>query len=325
MAATLAIFRALADPTRLRIFHLLRAMELAVGEIAQVVGQSQPRVSRHVRILVEAGLADRRREGSWVFLTSGQDDATRAMLDWFDAVEPAREEQLWIAADLARLEAVQADRGRAAAEYFAEHAEEWDAIRSLHVPEVHVEGVMLAMLEGLPLGRLLDVGTGTGRMAALFGEAATSVVAVDRSADMLRLARAKLPADDSGKFRLMVGDFNGLPMDDGSIDTVIMHQVLHYAQAPDRAVAELARVMAPGGTAMIVDFAPHDREELRTGAAHARLGFSDEQISGWFAANGIDMAAVETLSGGALTVKIWMGHKREANIHALRDKAGSAR
>jgi len=325
MSVPLDIFRALADPTRLRIFRLLRAMELAVGEIAQVVGQSQPRVSRHVRILVEAELVDRRREGSWVFLTPGQGPAARAMLDWFDKVPPSAEELLWMDADLARLAAVRAERARAAALYFAEHAEEWDAIRSLHVPEAEVESAMARLFGTRPLGRLLDVGTGTGRMAELFGSGATSVLAVDRSPDMLRLARAKLPAEESEKFRLMVGDFNDLPLDDGMVDTAILHQVLHYAPAPDRVVAEVARVLAPDGVLMIVDFAPHDLEELRTRAAHARLGFSDDQIMAWFAQNGVELTAVEALSGSALTVKIWMGCQRHARVRSIREATGTFR
>jgi ArsR family transcriptional regulator len=319
MSAPLDIFRALGDPTRLRIFRLLRAMELAVGEIAQVMGQSQPRVSRHVRILVEADLVERRREGSWVFLTTGHAPATRAMLDWFDRVPLSDEEQLWMDADLARLAAVRADRARAAAQYFAEHADEWDAIRSLHVPEADVEGAMARLLDGRQLGRLLDVGTGTGRMAELFGNTANTVVGLDRSPDMLRLARAKLP-EDAGKYRLMIGDFNELALADASFDSAILHQVLHYAQAPERVVSEVARVLAPGGVVVIVDFAPHDLEELRTRAAHARLGFSDEQIAGWFAQGGVDMAAVETLSGGPLTVKIWMGIKRAATVQPIEQK-----
>jgi ArsR family transcriptional regulator len=294
-------------------------MELAVGEIAQVMGQSQPRVSRHIRILVEAGLVDRRKEGSWVFLASGQGDAARAMLDWFDRVSPAREELLWIEADSARLAAVRADRAAAAAQYFAEHAEEWDAIRSLYVPEAQVEGAMVRLLGDRPLGRLLDVGTGTGRMLELFGATATGVVAVDRSPDMLRLARAKLPAEDAGKYRLAIGDFNALPLEDGTADTIILHQVLHYAQAPEVVIAELARLLSGDGMVMIADFAAHDREDLRVTAAHARLGFSDDQMTGWFRQNGLDMMAIETLSGDALTVKIWMGARQENNVRSLRN------
>lgn len=324
MQALLPIFHALADPTRLRIFHLLKAMELSVGEIAQVIGQSQPRVSRHIRILAEAGLIERRREGSWVFLTPARNPGTLATLSWFDAVPAAEEERLWFAADVARLEAVQAERTRAAAFYFAEHAEEWDAIRSLHAPERQVESAMLELLDDRPIGRLLDIGTGTGRMVELFGPSAESVIALDRSAEMLRLARAKLAPEVGAKCQLMIGDFNDLALEAGAADTVVLHQVLHYAQAPQNVVSEVARVLAPGGRVLIVDFAPHDREELRQRAAHARLGFSDDQMSGWMRQSEIDPLAERSLVGGALTVKLWLGERRSASVrplHSLKEQA----
>jgi len=314
MAVILDIFRALGDPTRLRIFHLLRAMELAVGEIAQVVGQSQPRVSRHVRILVEAGLVERRKEGNWVFLRIGGDGASASLLEMFDRIVPSENELLWQRADLARLAAVRNDRSSAAEDYFAQHAEEWDAIRSLHLPETDVEAAMHMLLGGASLGRLLDIGTGTGRMIQLFGPQAERVTAVDRSPDMLRLARAKLPEDGSGKYTVLMGDFMALPLDAHSVDTVILHQVLHYAQAPEAAIAEAARVLDAGGRLMVADFAPHQREELRSRDQHARLGFSDEQISQWFAASGLELDRVETLPGGELTVKLWLGCRRTAQI-----------
>ncbi|WP_336958083.1 metalloregulator ArsR/SmtB family transcription factor [Sphingobium aquiterrae] len=314
MTAILDIFRALGDPTRLRIFHLLRAMELAVGEIAQVVGQSQPRVSRHVRILVEAGLVERRKEGNWVFLRIGGDGARAPLLEMFDRIVPSENELLWQRADLARLAAVRNDRSRAAEDYFAQHAEEWDAIRSLHLPETDVEAAMQGLLGGDTLGRLLDIGTGTGRMIQLFGPQAEQVTAVDRSPDMLRLARAKLPEDGSGKYAVLMGDFMALPLDAHSVDTVILHQVLHYAQAPEGAIAEAARVLDAGGRLLVADFAPHQREELRSRDQHARLGFSDEQISQWFAAAGLGLDRVETLPGGELTVKLWLGCRHTAQI-----------
>jgi ArsR family transcriptional regulator len=305
----LDIFRALGDPTRLRIFCLLRAMELAVGEIAQVVGQSQPRVSRHVRILAEAGLVERRKEGNWVFLRISRDAACDAILGLFDRLEPSESETLWQKADLARLAAVRNDRSRAAEAYFAEHAEEWDAIRSLHVAETDVERAMRAVLEGEGVGRLLDIGTGTGRMIELFGDAASMVTAIDRSPDMLRLARTKLPEDAGTKYALLMGDFMALPVATGSADTVLLHQVLHYAQAPEVVIAEAARVAHPDGRVLIADFAPHQREELRVRDQHARLGFSDEQIEGWFTASGLAIERVETLPGQELTVKLWLGRR----------------
>lgn len=314
MFSALDIFRALGDPTRLRIVHLLRAMELAVGEIAQVVGQSQPRVSRHVRILAEAGLVERRKEGNWVFLRLGKATEVAPFLALFDQLTPSDSEKLWQAADLARLAAVRADRAHAAEAYFAEHAEEWDAIRSLHVAEAEVEATMTALLAREPIGHLLDIGTGTGRMIELFGGAAEQVTALDRSPDMLRMARAKLPQDAGDKYALLLGDFLDLPLEPGSSDTVLLHQVLHYAQAPDAVIAEAARVTAADGRVLIADFAPHEREELRVRDQHARLGFSDEQMDGWFANAGLSLERVESLPGKQLTVKLWLGRRKGARI-----------
>lgn len=307
MPGQLDLFRALADPTRLRIVHLLSEMELAVGEIAVVVGQSQPRVSRHVRILVEAGLVDRRKEGSWVFLSLAGEVA-EALAAFLAALPAADSERLWVEADLARLAAVRAERARAAESYFAVHAEEWDALRSLYVPEAQVEQAMARML-GAPLGHLLDIGTGTGRMATLFAPAATSVTAIDRSAEMLRLARGKLPQAIADKVRFLAGDFNQLPIDSAAADTAILHQVLHYAPAPAQVIAEIARTLNAGGRLLIVDFAPHDREELRLRDAHTRLGFSDQQMAAWYAGAGLRLAQTQTLAGGELTVKLWLGER----------------
>ncbi|MFB0872818.1 MULTISPECIES: ArsR/SmtB family transcription factor [unclassified Sphingobium] len=320
MIAALDMFRALGDPTRLRIVHLLRAMELAVGEIAQVVGQSQPRVSRHVRILAEAGLVERRKEGNWVFLRLPRTPGVAPFLALFDQLAPSEGEKLWQAADLARLAAVRADRARAAEAYFAEHAEQWDAIRSLHVAEAEVEAAMTALLDKRPIGHLLDIGTGTGRMIELFGRAADQVTALDRSPDMLRLARAKLPQDAGDKYALLLGDFLDVPLDAASVDTVLLHQVLHYAQAPEAAIAEAARVLTPEGRLLIADFAAHEREELRARDQHARLGFTDDQIAGWFADAGLALDRVESLPGDQLTVKLWLGRRTGARVLPLHER-----
>jgi ubiquinone/menaquinone biosynthesis C-methylase UbiE len=323
MTSLLDIFRALADPTRLRIVQLLRAMELAVGEIAQVVGQSQPRVSRHVRILVDAGLVERRKEGSWVFLRLRRREDFALLFQSFDALEGNESERLWVKADLARLAAVRNDRARAAAEYFAEHAEEWDAIRSLHIAEADVETAMRALLADASVGRLLDIGTGTGRMVELFGPDADRVVAIDRSPDMLRLARVKLPEDESGKYALLMGDFYALPLPPASVDTVILHQVLHYAHAPEAVIAEAARVLDGDGRLLIADFAAHEHEELRVRDQHARLGFSDVQMEQWFDAAGLRFDRVETLPGGPLTVCLWLGRRRSAQVVPIKESTGN--
>jgi len=306
MDAALDIFRALADSSRLRIVCLLRTMELSVGELAQVLGQSQPRVSRHVKILTDAGLAERRKEGSWVFVALG--DGTRvapvlAALDAWDASDRQA------SADAARLAAVRADRAAAAAGWFESHAREWDAIRSLHIAEEQVEAAMICVLAGEPIGRLIDIGTGTGRMIELFAHTATTALGIDRSSEMLRLARAKLGEQGLGNAELRQADLYALPLGDGGADVAILHHVLHFAQQPGAAIAEAARVLSAGGRLLIADFAPHDREELRTQDAHTRLGFSDAQIEGWFAAAGLMPARTLTLEGGELTVKLWLGRK----------------
>jgi ArsR family transcriptional regulator len=297
----------LADPTRLRIVALLRAMELSVGELAQVLGQSQPRVSRHLKILADAGVLERRKEGSWVFLALAEADRVDPMFALIDAWADDATLALF-ASDAARTETIRAERAEAANRYFASHAEVWDQIRSLHVAESEVERAIDAALGRRALGRLVDVGTGTGRMIELFGPRAAHAIGIDRSSDMLRLARVKLEAAGI-QSSLRQGDMYALPLPDGAADSVIIHQVLHYAHSPAAAIAEAARVLAPGGTLLVVDFAAHEREELRSTDAHIRLGFEDEVMAGWFAGAGLEIDHVQHLEGGVLTVTLWRGTK----------------
>ena len=300
-------FQALADPTRLRIVALLRIMELSVGELAQVLGQSQPRVSRHLKILGDAGVLGRRKEGSWVFVALAAPERTEplfALLDaWADGSTNAMFE-----ADAARTQAIRTERAEAANRYFTAHAEVWDQIRSLHVAESEVERAIERALGRRNLGRLVDIGTGTGRMIELFAQRSSQATGIDRSSEMLRLARVKLEAAGIVS-SLRQGDMYALPLGDDSADSIIIHQVLHYAHSPAAAISEAARVLAPGGTLLVIDFAAHDREELRSSDAHIRLGFEDEAMSGWFAAAGLSVDRIEHLKGGELTVTLWRGSK----------------
>jgi ArsR family transcriptional regulator len=317
MAAPSEIFRSLADPTRLRIMNLLRLMELSVGELAQVLGQSQPRVSRHLKILIEAGLAERRKEGSWVFLSLGAAERVEPLFNLLDRWSHVDGEDPWTVADAARLNAVRADRAAAAERYFALHANQWDELRSLHVADSEVEAAIGRALSARPIGRLVDVGTGTGRMLELFGPVAESALGVDRSPEMLRLARVKIAQAGLGSAELRQADMYSLPIAGGTVDTVIIHQVLHYAQQPAAAVAEAARLLGPGGRLVIVDFAPHEREELRDRDAHARLGFADEAVIGWMSAAGLNARVAEHLQGGELTVTVWEGERPEARLKVV--------
>jgi ArsR family transcriptional regulator len=301
------LLQALADPTRLRILALLRRMELSVGELAILLDQSQPRVSRHVRILADAGVIDRRREGSWVFLTIAGHDRNEPIFALVDGWADTASDQVF-QSDASKLDRIRADRAEAATRYFTSHAEVWDSIRSLHVAESEVEGAIARALVDQPLGRLVDIGTGTGRMIELFGREALQATGIDRSSEMLRLARVKLEAAGISS-SLRQGDMYALPLDDGAADTVIIHQVLHYAHSPAAAIEEAARVLAADGRLLVVDFAAHEREELRSTDAHIRLGFDDETMAGWFKAAGIAVDHVEHLKGGELTVTVWRGLK----------------
>jgi len=302
--------RALADPTRLRIVFLVLRLELSVGELVQILDQSQPRVSRHIRILDESGLLERRKEGSWVFLrpsemlTNGPLSSLLAEADVSQAKAFQR--------DLLRLDEVRNARTNMAAHYFAAHADAWDSLRSLHIADSEVEARLAQVLHSAPLGRVLDVGTGTGRIVELFAAESSRFVAIDNSPEMLRLARAKianLSPEIASKIDIKLGDFNMLPVGDGEFDTVIFHQVLHYAQHPEAVIAEAIRTLAPGGRLVIVDFAAHDLEELRTVHAHARLGFSDDFMKKAFNSHGLQMVHQTALEAGSLVVKIWMGEK----------------
>ena len=309
MPNALDIFRALADPTRIRILLLVRRMELAVGELADVLGQSQPRVSRHIRILGQAGLVRRAKEGAWVFVRLGDAAATTPALAALEAWGDASAD-----VDAARLSAVRAERDAAATAYFAAQADSWDRLRSLHVAESEVEAAIVAALGDRPFGCLLDIGTGTGRMIELLGPSARSAVGIDRSPEMLRLARGRIEAAGLPHAEVRRGDMFALPQPDSSADTVVLHQVLHFADAPADAIAEAARVLAPGGRLLIADFAPHEREELRTRQAHARLGFEEATVNGWLRDAGLEARVAARLpapTGVAepLTVTLWLGER----------------
>ena len=300
-----ALFQALADPTRLRIIALLRVMELSVGELAQLLGQSQPRVSRHVRILTDSGLVGRRKEGSWVYLQLAEPGRTEGLFELSAGID-VEAEQIFMS-DAARLESVRHDRAEAARRYFEAHAATWDSVRSLHVADAEIERAIADLLADQPLGALLDIGTGTGRMLELFAPRSESAIGIDRSSEMLRLARVKLDEAGICGASLRQGDMYALPLADRSADSIILHQVLHYAQQPGAAITQAARVLSPGGQLLVIDFAQHDRAELKEQDAHLRLGFADDAMRGWFSAAGLSLDRIERLGGGALTVILWRG------------------
>jgi demethylmenaquinone methyltransferase/2-methoxy-6-polyprenyl-1,4-benzoquinol methylase/ArsR family transcriptional regulator len=304
------MLRAAGDPTRLRLLLLLRQAELTVSELIEIVGQSQPRVSRHLKLLGEAGLVERFKEGSWVFCRAA-DRGTGAELGAAIAAlaDPALQE-----ADKARLAHVRQSRADEAAAYFKSNAAEWERIRALHAPEAAVEDAIARHLTAETIENFLDAGTGTGRMLELIAPHARRAVGIDVSPDMLAIARDRLLREGIQNAQVRLGDIFRLPFPNGSagpgFDVVLIHQVLHYLDDPGAAVAEAARVMAPDARLLIADFAPHKEEFLRDEFAHRRLGFSDREVEGWFAAAGLANAGNETIApqaaGEKLTVKLWL-------------------
>ncbi|GEQ98686.1 ArsR family transcriptional regulator [Iodidimonas gelatinilytica] len=310
MDVILSALRAAGEPTRLRILGLLGHGELTVTELTQILRQSQPRVSRHLRLLSEAGLLDRFREGAWVFyriVESGpQAYLARTIVDLLpeDDMEHQR--------DLERLGDVREARAEAAAAYFRANAPHWDKIRSLYVPEEQVEKRILSVLDDVQVNDLLDIGTGTGRILEVFSRHIKRGLGIDLSPEMLTVARASLAAKDLAHCQVRLGDMYDIPLANESMDLVILHQVLHFAEDAALALKEAARVLRPDGVALIVDFAPHDNEDLRDDHQHRRLGFADEEVSLWARAAGLGTTAIEHLDGGELTVTLWRLRKTAA-------------
>ncbi len=304
-----AALRAAAEETRLRILALLGEAELTVSDLTKILRQSQPRISRHLKLLNEAGLVDRFREGSWAFYRLGERgsvaDIAQALTARLNPADPV------VLRDRGRLAAVRAARASAAQSYFSAHAAEWDRIRRLHVTDAAVEAAIETALADRPIRSLLDLGTGTGRMLELFGPHIERGLGIDMSLDMLTLARARLERAGLKHCSVRQGDIYELPVPKDSFDVVIVHQVLHFLDDGARAIAEAARTLRPQGRLLVVDFAPHDLEFLREDHAHLRLGFAAETVSQWMAAAGLNVALHRTLapepgSDGKVAVSLWL-------------------
>jgi ubiquinone/menaquinone biosynthesis C-methylase UbiE len=305
--ALTATLKAAAEATRLRILTLLAETELTVSDLTEILHQSQPRLSRHLRLLAEAGLVERFREGSWAFFRLGEHgsaaDIARTLITRLDANDPI------IARDRERLAAVRSARAAAAQTYFRSHAAEWDRIRKLHVADAAVEEAVHAALADKPIRALLDLGTGTGRMLELFAPDIERGIGLDLSLDMLALARERLDRAGLKHCNVRHGDIYDLALPRDSFDVVIIHQVLHFLDDSARAIREAARVLRPGGRLLVIDFAPHDLEFLREQHTHRRLGFAAETVTQWLEAAGLDVMRQQTLPPGPegkIAVSLWL-------------------
>jgi ArsR family transcriptional regulator len=289
---------------------LLRQAELTVSELIEIVGQSQPRVSRHLKLLCEAELLERFKEGSWVFYRASEQGKGAAFAAAIGEI--AAPDSAILESDRKRLANVREARAAEAAAYFKANAAQWERIRALHAPEKDVEAAIVRHIAATPMNLLLDAGTGTGRMLELLSPYVKRAIGVDVSAEMLAIARDRLARAHIAQAQVRLADIYRLPFANGSaltgFDAVLFHQVLHYLDDPAAAVAEAARVMRAGGRLLIADFAPHELEFLRGDFAHRRLGFADREVQGWFQAAGLKPLANEAIAAGKnkLTVKLWL-------------------
>ena len=302
-------FRAAAESTRLRILALCAESELTVTELTQILGQSQPRVSRHLKVLCEGGLLERHQERAWVFYRLADPGREATLAEAIVALLPDDDPTLTL--DRERLAAVKQARAERAGRYFRDNAADWDQIRALHVNESEVEAALAQLFDGHNMENFLDIGTGTGRVLELMAPNVERGVGIDMSHEMLALARVRLEAAGLRHCQVRQGDMYNLSFASDSFDGIAFHMVLHFADNPSGALAEAARVLRPGGRLVLVDFAPHDLEFLRDEQAHRRLGFAPSEVTTWCAAAGLDPTAPLRLSGEALTVLLWSADAAE--------------
>ena len=319
--------RALGEINRLRILMLLRQGELSVGELAQIMGQSQPRLSHHLKSLANAGLVERLPEGSWVFYSLPVSDEASELIATVLPLVNGQDGDF--GRDLERLKKVRAERANAAKDYFGEMAETWDTVRALHYSNDKIETALAELVGGGATRRMIDIGTGTGRMLTLFADRFERADGVDISHRMLTVARANLDQANIGSVNVRQADAQALPFDDACADLVTIHQVLHFVDEPDRVLAEAARVLAPGGLLLIVDFAPHELEFLRTEHGHRRLGIRHDRMSEWLGQCGLPSPRLQLLDqpngdGEGLSIQIWAVRAEGAPAQLARLKKGTA-
>ena len=301
------VLKAAGEDTRLRLLALLADGDHSVKDLTEILDQSQPRVSRHLKLLADAGLVQRHAEGAWAYYRLAPDGQGAELARWLTArVDPNDPDRK---RDRARQAEARAEQQAIAADYFAKVADSWDLLKTLHVPEAAVEAAVLAELGGRTVDLLVDLGTGTGRMLEVLAPAYKRGVGVDSSREMLAVARSRLAAAGITHAQVRLGDIGTLDPAIGPADVVVIHQVLHYFDDPGRMLAQARRLLKPGGEILIVDFAPHDLEFLRSEHAHRRLGLSQEQMQDWAAMAGLDVLAMREFPSEnkdrGLTVCLW--------------------
>ena len=308
--------KALAHGERLRILALLSHGELTVSELTQILGLSQPRVTQYIKSLEAAGIIERLKEGSWVFsrLRRGQEGLSAIVAATLAALP---RDDAHLAADRRRLDDIRDKRAAAAQAFFADVANDRGQLGDEYLPQADIEAAIRDALGQRTFAHMVDLGTGTGRMLTLLADRVESGVGLDTSSDMLRVARHRLVEKDQAHLRVRHGDLHASPLPAGSAELVTLHQVLHYLDDPDEAIREAARLLTPGGTLLVVDFATHERDDFRDQYNHRRLGFSDAEIADAMAGCGILLSGTRAIAApDRPDVKVWVGTRTQQRASA---------
>ena len=296
--------KAAGEPTRLRIIAALSQYELTVTELVTLLGQSQPRVSRHLKLLLEAGLVSRFQEGSWVFQRLSESSTTAKIVELIDFKEALLKQ------DSLRLGRIKVENAKRATDYFAQNAGDWDQIRTMVGSDSTIENAMLETVKGRSFSNMIDMGTGTGRIIEIFAPYTEKACGYDSSQEMLKLARANLEQSELQHCQARLGDITALPLASRSTDLITIHQVLHYLDSPFAVIQEAKRLLMPDGVILIVDFAKHQHEFLRTEHAHRRLGFANTEVEFWCETNQLELVHSEKITHNdtrnGLDVMLWM-------------------
>jgi len=310
MEALLSGLRAVAEPTRLRILALCAHAELSVTELVSILGQSQPRVSRHLKLMVEAGVLERNREGARAFYRPAERGELADMVQSLVALVPAEDPA--VLDDLVRLDGIREERAERASRYFQANAARWEELRGLYIDDAVVDGRLLAALREEPGGDLLDIGTGTGRVLEMAADHVSSAVGIDNARPMLEIARANLDKAGYRHCQVRLADMYRLPFPAERFDAVTINMVLHYAESPGALLAEVARVLKPGGRLIVVDFASHELVELRDEHEHRWLGFAEAEVARIATHAGLTLEPTVAVEGEPLTVCLWQARRAPA-------------
>ena len=301
--------RAAAEPTRLRIIALCGHAELSVGDFVAILGQSQPRVSRHLKLLVDAGLLIRNKEGSRAYYRLLESDKnaqlSQVLNDLMDESDPM------LVLDLSRLGIIRSERARFADNYFDEFAGEQSRLSQISADEELISQLLLQYVQQENIGELLDVGTGNGRMLLLLGSKIEKAIGIDNSREMLAIARTNLEQADLKNCQVRIGDMYRLPFAENRFGLITINSLLRYAEKPKDVLTEATRVLKPGGILFIVDFSDHGLTELRDEYGHRWLGFSKDEMLDMLDWDTITVESTNFFKGEVLTVCVWKGQKVE--------------